>query len=255
MKELFTGEEFFLCYTYSVMENNYYEELIQKISDAIKRQDYTTASALIAEEYRMPYIPLDVEKKLDEFSHMIPVNYSDSLVKSFDYEQIEDFLKGDEAMQITALSYLKDCNIRPYLPLLQEYLNSNTSRFLKGICIMLLQEQNVDKTFMMETEERRYEFMPATVTPPEDSDGFERACSYLRDTLERDNPSGAKIAFELLLNECYKKLPESFEEEEGVYLAQSVMRATLLALNSESEWREYVKDLGISEEYLWNIKF
>ena len=73
MRELFTGEEFFLCYTYSVMENNYYEELIQKISDAIKRQDYTAASALIAEEYRMPYIPLDVEKKLDEFSRMIIV--------------------------------------------------------------------------------------------------------------------------------------------------------------------------------------
>ena len=237
------------------MESNYYEELIQKIETLIKEEDYESAAALIAEEYRMPYIPLDVEEKLAAFSRQLPRREAQHYTKSLSYEELGAYLAGEEMEQIAALSLLKDSNVRMYLPLLQEYLKSDANRFLKGLAIMILINQHVEKEMRMIAKEGEYDFIAAALCEPQDSDGFLSAYRYIADVFEKENPSGAKIAFELLLNECYKKLPESYEEEEGTLLAQSVIRATLYALGAENEWESLKRANGISEDYLWDIKF
>ncbi|BDV02782.1 MAG: hypothetical protein HCTKY_0760 [Candidatus Hepatoplasma crinochetorum] len=48
-----------------MIKNNYYKEIISNIENFINKKEYVKASKIIEEELKMPYIPFDVEKKIN----------------------------------------------------------------------------------------------------------------------------------------------------------------------------------------------
>ena len=50
---------------------NYYQEILREIQDAMYQKDYEEAWFLLKRELEMPYIPLDVEAKLKEMAREV----------------------------------------------------------------------------------------------------------------------------------------------------------------------------------------
>ena len=62
-----------------MMEQNYYEECIQKIKQLIEQGEYKEAEHLLMEELSMPYIPSFAEKQFVELEKSV----SDRIAKLF----------------------------------------------------------------------------------------------------------------------------------------------------------------------------
>ena len=242
-----------MCYTCSVMEKNYYEELLETLQECMERAEYQKAKELIDEEFRMPYIPMDVEKKLSEYRNEIMFQLKGETSTSFSFEEIVDMLNGTLEEQAAAIGYLENVNLRSYMDVLQDYLKEEHPRLLKSMVISQMIAQQISSEVEMKEGGMTYSFIPMTLEDVTDTDGYNIAEKLIEDTLERDNPSAARIARTLLLEVCYNKLPENFEEEEGEYLAYSCIRKTLLSLGAEDLWDDFVSEFSVREDYLWDI--
>ena len=53
---------------------------------------------------------------------------------------------------------------------------------------------------------------------------------------------------EVLLKECYRRLPDLYPKEKAEALAESVVRCVLLALGDEKSWHEIASRKEIAEE-------
>ena len=235
------------------MEKNYYEELLETLQGYMDHAEYQKAKELIDEEFRMPYIPMDVEKKLNEYRHEIMFQLKKEVQTSFSFEEIVDMLNGTLEEQAAAIGYLENVNLRGYMDVLQDYLKEDHPRLLKSMVISQMIAQQISSQVEMKDRGMTYSFIPLSLEDAADSDGYNSALKVIEDTLERDNPSAARIARTLLLEVCYSRLPESFEEEEGEYLAYSCIRKTLLSLGAADLWEDFVSEFAVREDYVWDI--
>ena len=53
------------------MGKNYYTELLENVEALITQEEFDKAKELILEEFKMPYIPLDVEEQLQRYLQTI----------------------------------------------------------------------------------------------------------------------------------------------------------------------------------------
>lgn len=242
----------FMIYFVSAMEN-YYTDLIKNLNQAIEDNDFDKALSMLDEEFKMPYIPMDIEKELLEIKKSIPVQDKPRQSRIYDEDEIINLLAGNPEQNMIALDQLKDANIRKYLPVLQEYLLLDNPRILKSIAITLLMDQQIRDEVTMEDQGNTYTFIPAAIWPPEESEGFEKAWELLKEILEKENPSSANIAFEVLLKECYLKLPEAYDEDEAEMLAFGVLKAVLEGLGNTEDWERYIKEYNINPDRIMNI--
>lgn len=231
---------------------NYYDELVENIKTAIDNKEYDKALNLIKEEFKMPYIPMDVEEVLKNFLLVIPHDEKSKAI-NFEAEDIEKMLKGDYEHQITAINYLDSINVRNYMDIIEEYLKSNADRLLKSLLIMTLVNQEIQKEITMIDKGQEYNFIPMSIEPPHLTDGYQNAYKIISDVLENDDPSSAKMAFEVLLKECYLALPSTYEIDEAKPLAYGIIKAILLALGNDQDWEKYKNEYQIDENYILDI--
>ena len=161
-------------------------------------------------------------------------------------------LSGVEEAQLMAISYLGSCNIRNYMEPLKDYLVEEHSRLLKSFVITLMIDQQISEEIEMRADGITYTFCPVQIAPPFLTDGYEAAYDIIRNTLERDNPSSAKIAFALLLEKCYRALPLSYEEEEGEALAYACIKEALMSLGADDLWEAYKEAYGVEEKFIFD---
>ena len=136
-------------------------------------------------------------------------------------------------------------NMRQALPLVQKAFDLIDSRLLKCLLVKLTIEQALTETFSFSDEGIRYEFIPASLTLPEDSEGMEEGKAYLKKWLEDDDPSMLKLCLDQLDLECLMKLPQSIDDDEAFDLAYGILKTIFLMLSGEKEFNEFCIDKSI----------
>lgn len=198
----------------------YYDELISNIQNLIAQKDYSEAKRLINNEFKMPYIPRDIEERLKDFLAMCPC---ENHFKELSDEELIEYLNGNPEQQLRAVQELDGKNLRNYIEICNNYLTSNGFINAKVLLIESLVRQEISDEISYKNEGTEYNFIPRYVMLPEESDGFKVAIKKLSDLFMKD-PSMFEMSKSLVYKECLLALPISFVEEEGLDLANKIYK-------------------------------
>ena len=198
---------------------NYYDELISRIEGLISQNEIEEALRLIDNELSLPYVPRDAEEKLN--SLLDQIRECRSSRNALTMEQIEEYLFLDDFHQLMAVSSLDDKNLRNCIDLCKGYLRSDGNEYAKAYLIISLILQQIDTEMILRRKGKDLPFNPSKLILPEQSQGYEKCISILRDCFMKD-PSKLKLAEELLYKEAVLSLPHILNEEEGEYLAKRI---------------------------------
>ncbi len=226
---------------------NTYDDILNEIDGLLNKGEIKEAMRLIEEELRMPYVPPFVAAKLHQFKEIAQtaIKMNEEIHLDMSEEGILSYLQQDELHQLRALEAFSVMNMRQALSVVQKAFDLIDSRLLKCLLVKLTIEQGLTETFTFSDEGLRYEFIPASLTLPEDSEGMEEGKIYLKQWLEADDPSMLKLCLDQLDLECLLKLPQSVDDDEAYDLAFSILKTVFLMLSSEKEFDAFCLDKGI----------
>ncbi len=225
----------------------YYTDILNQIEALIKSKAYKDAELLVNEELHMPYIPPDVLLKLKAFQNEIAFNTKASRPKSLDVETLRSFLSLDIDHQESSVYALNELNLRAHSELVQTALTQISDHYLIKLIIHICIKQALTESFQVDIDQVHYTFIPASLTPFTDSQGYLRAKDLLNKYLQDDNPSMLELCLQQLEYQSVLYYPLSYDEEEGESLAYSCLKSIYLRLSDENEFNQFCKKKGIKE--------
>ncbi len=215
---------------------NYYNEIIDEIKNAIDQGEIEEADYLLKKELSMPYIPQDVETELYKLKKDIAYAKSDK--RNIHEESLEDLLPklahGKAQTQLAAANALQDRNLRSCIEDIQRYLEKDPCPEAAALIIEALAEQEIDDEFTLRKDGIEYTFFADEVVPVTKSKGLLKALDLLQDEYLK-NPSMFQLAKSILIHKVYLYLPLSYEEEEAEYLKDDVISEIEDLLNKIDE--------------------
>lgn len=215
---------------------NYYNEIIDEIKNAIEKGEIEEADYLLKKELSMPYIPQDVETELYKLKKDIAYAKSDK--RNIREESLEDLLSklahGKAQTQLAAANALQDRNLRSCIEDIQRYLEKDPCPEAAALIIEALAEQEIDDEFTLRKDGIEYTFFADEVVPVTKSKGLLKALDLLQDEYLK-NPSMFQLAKSILIHKVYLYLPLSYEEEEAEYLKDDVISEIEDLLNKIDE--------------------
>jgi hypothetical protein len=227
---------------------SYYDEILETIENHIKNKEYDEAKSLILSELKMPYVPVEFEKKLEELNKDIKSESGNQGIRELSEQDIEKYLFADDELQLVAVNKLNTLNLRNYLELISKYLASKPNPSAAALLIDSCIEQKIDETLIYQKDEIDYEFTPVCCLRPFESDGFNEAQSYLEEWFSNEDPSFYEFCLQQLIHECFDYLPLSYELEEGYELALMTTKFVLNLTNRSNEWDNLEKKLKFRQE-------
>lgn len=229
------------------MGKSIYQELIERLRHLIDEGDLESATQVVDEELRMPYIPPDIEPVLRQLKAHIDAQKPQAPRASvLTPSQIVAYLYGDEEHQLAAIVALSALNLRAQLPLIREAFEVLSTRELKSLLVRVCLDQALNEEFIFEDDGIRYTFIPAVLTSPERCEGYLTAKAQLIAWLSSDNPSLLNLALQELEHAVLLQLPETYDEDEALDLALRVLYPIYIQLYEESEWRDFLHLKGLA---------
>ena len=123
-----------------------YQDIVNEIQSLITSGEDKQARSRILEELNMPYIPQDVEAKLNELLDEVGIPESGKVQLSD--EQVEAWLLGDNPQrQIAALNQLQKANLRNYTELIQQVFDMHRDLTMESLLISMMIEQQINESF------------------------------------------------------------------------------------------------------------
>ena len=232
--------------------NNYYEEIVAKIEALIAENDYLKAKMIVDDELKMPYVPKDLEDKLQEYDLLLKdkLRHNEFIL---DDDTLRSYLFDGEYKQFIAANYLDSLNLRNYLDLIEEYLISDGYKRAKVLIINSLIEQAIDQKLTVNKDGLEIEFIPKYVEPPIYQDGYLKAVKIIEEELFKD-PALYKLAMELLSDRAFMSLPLGLSEDEGELLAMSIIVYLYEMFSLDERKAAYLKRQGITKEKLLDLE-
>ena len=200
--------------------NNYYDEILDEIKQLINNGQNDLAYSKILNELNMPYIPSDIEKKLQELYQ--EVKFVNRKTKVFDDERIEEYLSHNDESTLLAIDRLAKLNVRNYLKSIKNFLINDPNKYAAGLLIDILIEQNINEEIEFHKDGVVYNFIPSYLTSCKDNKSYSIAYDHLAKWLE-NNPSYLKMADQLLIQQMFLALPLCIETDEAIELAYSIL--------------------------------
>lgn len=187
---------------------NYYEELIQNIEGYIKEKDYDQAKSLILNELNLPYIPSEIELKLNKY--LSEIKEATFALKSLTDEDICAYLADSCEKQLIACDELGKRNLRDYIDICNEYLKSDGYVNAKALLIDSLIRQEINFDFDYVNNRSLIVFNPSKLKNVEETDSFKYGLKELNEYYLKD-PSKLQIGHELLYKEAMLSLPNEVD--------------------------------------------
>ena len=232
---------------------NYYDILVENINQALRANDYVLVKQLIDDELNMPYVPLEVEKRLKALKESLPLKDEPLKTINVDYDMIALLLKGSVQQQVQAIEYLDDLNIRVYLPLIKDYLIKDNLAIIKCYLIAICIRQQINDELAIEKDGLNYQIIPSALQLPEQSDGYVLCQKKLEDMMINDDPSLLNMTLDVLHQLAYLKLPDEYDIDEIEILTYSILRYVLKAMNDEDRWLKLKEECQINENMMIDI--
>ena len=189
---------------------NYYDELIIKIEELMKDLAYDEAKSLIINELNLPYIPNDIEVKLNNY--LSQIKEATNVYKSLTDDDLIEYLKDNETKQLIAVNELNKKNLRDYIDICNEYLKNDGFINAKALLIDSLIRQEINFNFIYVNNCSLIEFNPSKLKVIEETDDFKKALNTIEDNFMKD-PSKSTMAIELLYKEALLSLPNTINGE------------------------------------------
>lgn len=224
------------------MEKNYYQTQLELIEAKIKAGEWAEAQALVKDELAMPFIPGAYLSQFKEQEQTIAqaLRQSEPIRALQDPEAILDLLKKDELSQLKALDAMSKLNLRAHDDLIREAFRVLEDRLLINLLIRLLIEQAITEEFGFKDDGVEYTFIPASLTLPEDSDGYLDAHQLFRNWLDKD-PSMLQLCLDQLQLVSLLKLPETYEADEAEELALEILEPIYCQLQDVKSFESFLK--------------
>lgn len=220
---------------------SYYDDIFAAIQAAHYAGDNAKALFLIEEELRMPYIPLDFEKKLSALKKECEADRK-LTNKQLSEEELEAYLKADSYRQLIAVNQLNEQNLRANLALVEQFLlRPDGNNNAKALLINSLISQEIQTEVKLFKDGLVYSFIPRYIEPIEYSDGYEAAMTLFTQVFVQ-NPALKKMAEELLINECFLYLPLSYDENEGILLADKIILYVYDCFALKAQRQDFIKE-------------
>lgn len=213
--------------------SNYYDEILQEIKELIDAKEYEQAYSLLRKEKSMPYIPSDIEPKLDALLKDVRFYLTDK--KNNTESNLDDLLeqlKGNATEQLLACNELSKKNLRDCIQEIHDYLESDPFEEAAAILVENIAEQQIQEEFTWIKDDVEYTFYGDSITPCSESKGFLKALDLIQEWFNK-NPDMLEMAKTLLIHEVFIFLPLSYEEEDATSLAYDVSEEVCLAMNQE----------------------
>jgi len=231
------------------VKNTSYDDILNEIDIHLSKGDFKKALGLIEEELRMPYIPPLVQTKLHQFKEiaLTAQKMTTEIHLDMSEEGILKYLLEDELHQLRALEAFSVMNMRKNLTLVQKAFDLMESRLLKCLLTKLTIEQNLTDSFTFSDDGLRFEFIPASLTTPDESEGYQEGRVLLKSWLEDDDPSMLKLCFDQLELECLLKLPQSIDEDEAFDLSFKILKTVFLMISTPEHFETFILEKGIQK--------
>ena len=229
---------------------DYYQEILARIEQLMKEEKIQEAFERVSEELSMPYIPYVYQDAFEKLQRELKSSINNSEFKStiLSFDEIEEALLKDELSALEAIQSLKQLHLAPFAQRIQKLLDTGLTKSIESLLILILIEQQVDVVFTI-NREFRVEFNPLYVEHPADTDGFLLAKETLERLLVKD-PSTYQLCEQLLVEEALLMLPLSYDEQEGLNLAYSIIKVVDTISGREELWQSRVIEHGIDEKLL-----
>lgn len=191
---------------------SYYEELVLKLDELQKLKKYAELELIINEELKAPYIPKDVESKLNLLLTEVKQHkLSNSKVDRFN---IDEYLFGDTYQQQLAIHFLKDTDLDSFHDLITSYLLSDKRDDFKKMLLVIMIERKYNHTFQLKTSNQHtFTINPISIK------GFlaNHTIVVLVDYFEKkfyNNPTFLKLAVDLLNLIYIHQLPQEIKNSD-----------------------------------------
>ena len=233
---------------------SYYEELISKIKQNIEENNLDEAGSLLKNELKMPYIPIETEKELIKLNEtLVSLSKSQSESSELSLDKIEEYLKNEPKFQLQAVAALATRNIRNHLDMIGSYLQNMPYPEAASLLIDILIEQQIASEFVYIKNDMEYKFIPCYIDRPHLSDGFIKANEYLKLWVESYSPSIYEMALQILIREVYLYLPLSYDEDDAVSLALSILKYVMDLMNDMEGFEQIVSNYKLKDVLLLGI--
>lgn len=183
---------------------NYYDELIENIEYLINNKEYDQALLIIKNELNLPYVPREIEIKLNKY--LSTIKEATFALKSLTDEDILSYLDSDETKQLIAVDQLSRKNLRDYIEIVENYLKGKGFINAKALLIDSLIRQEINYEFAYVNDSSFINFNPSKLKIIEETDGFILALKKIEDFYMKD-PSRFQMGIELLYKEALLSLP------------------------------------------------
>lgn len=222
---------------------NYYDEILNEITDSLNQNDLEQAGYLLKRELSMPYIPPEVEKKLLQLQRTWQGKKREQQSAS-DHtrpsaETLLRKLYGTQEEEISAAAQLADLNLRDYIEPLKQWLQHTSTPMAAALAIDAIAAQQIPEEFIYRNGDVEYTFDGDNITPVASSSGLRKGLKLLRQKL-LDQPSLYPMAKSIMIQKAYLYLPLSYEEEESEELASQCIKEVKALMHMEDE-----QDYGI----------
>ncbi|MFV0480010.1 MAG: hypothetical protein ACK5LZ_05520 [Anaerorhabdus sp.] len=215
---------------------NYYQEVLDEISNLIDDEKWDQANILIHAELKMPYIPFDVEKKLGEYFQLVKENTKSKKTRLLNEEDLETYLFSDEQKQLLAANQLDKLDLRMYSDDLKRYFAGKpylpAALLLIDSCIR--QELKVEFTLNKDGDE--IVFIPNQCTCVDKSESILQAVARLEDLLGSTEPSLFELCKTLIFQWGFEYLPLSYAVSKAKTLAFASVLGAMTYLGREKEF-------------------
>jgi tetratricopeptide (TPR) repeat protein len=206
---------------------NYYEYVSLKATVLKDLGRYDEAIDLVAEELKMPYIPVEYDEGFNELYSEIVMLKKESLGQSttgLSKEELEEVLTNSDNFDLImqALLQLKDYNIRSIADTLKNYLRDETKdSMIKTLMLELLNDQDYNEEVLVVKNNNTYTVNPVNLETVIESKALAHVSKMIENNLDKD-PSKKEIGFQLLDYYLYDVYPELPREEEFIDLGCAI---------------------------------
>lgn len=231
--------------------DTYYEDILVKVENHMKENDFSNAFKILEDELSMPYIPKDVEEKMISYYNQCRSELRNDTSKVYHEEDIDMLLQGSLDEQFLAIEQLKKSNIRNHFEAIASYLSNHPNTLVRSLLIEAMMEQNVTDEFTTEVNGLEVTFSPCAIEMPMETEGVRIAVQYLKDWFENDNPTFTMMCVETLIREAYLRLPFNIDEEEGIAIAAGIAHYVFCAHEEQEAWKIFSaeNELAQYEDY------
>lgn len=211
---------------------NYYQEIEQEITQLLQEEKFKEALEIINEELRMPYIPKEVQSKLETWQKECKANLNikESNIVSFD-KAYQWITSGDSQLLQAGIIALGQQNLRNHLKDYKELVDKEPNPMVKKLLLLVGVSQHLP------IEVQGYKL--SELIHPLDNDLYKEVYIELDNLLFKE-PVVLEMSKELLVSYFIERFPDTLEEYKAKDIALSLYKQCLLLLNRELEWYDYI---------------